>query len=250
MKKIEIISEYNNLAAELKTVTDNYNALTGEDYTRQFTNNIFYVMDPSRCMTWGKDELERYLANRQRLITNCKHDTDVYQKTEEMKSTEEGRNFIKMLEESRENYQKELDNLSEIFRTDFNRLLTTVGLDKWEIIPNRRDITPSFSTIYFDLYMKDVRYTNLHVTIDHKNGGWKMSVSCGLRGISSIQDRDDQYHQFKAYVTICDNCDAFQAWMENTYCELAHQAYDLMNEIDRLDEDIKYPYDAWVNSKA
>jgi hypothetical protein len=250
MKKFDIIVEYNSLASELRSAIDNYNALTGEDYTRQFTNNIFYVMDASRCMTWGKSELERYLANRQRLIAKCKRDTEVYQNTKELKSTEEGRNFIKMLEESRENLQKELDNLSEIFRTDFNRLLGTVGLDKWTLIPTRRGVTPSFYTVYFDIYNTEQKWANLHISIDHKNCKWVMSVNCGLRGSNDINDRGEQYQQFKAYVTICDNCDAFQAWMENTYCELAHQAYDLMNEIDRLDDDIKYPYDAWVNSKA
>ena len=248
MKKFDIIVEYNSLASELRSAIDNYNALTGEDYTRQFTNNIFYVMDSSRCMTWGKDELERYLANRQRLIANCKRDTEVYQKTKEMKSTEEGRNFIKMMEEKRDKLQKELDNVCETFRTDFDRLLSTVGLDKWGSNPKRHQIIPSFHTIYFDIYHSEQKWANLHISIDHKLGKWVMSVNCGLKGTSDINDRNEEYQQFKAYVTICDNADTFQAWMENTYCELAHQAYDLMDQIDQLDEDIKYPYDAWMRT--
>ena len=248
MKKFDIIVEYNSLASELRSAIDNYNALTGEDYTRQFTNNIFYVMDASRCMTWGKSELERYLANRQRLIAKCKRDTEVYQNTKELKSTEEGRNFIKMMEEKRDKLQKEFDNVCETFRTDFDRLLSTVGLDKWHSNPGRNQVIPSFHTVYFDIYHDDMKWANLHVSLDHKDAKWVMSLNCGMRGSSDINDRTEQYQQFKAYVTICDNADTFQAWMENTYCELAHQAYDLMNQIDQLDEDIKYPYDAWMRT--
>ena len=51
MKKFDIIVEYNNLASELRAAIDNYNMITGEDYTKRFTNNIFYVMDSSRCMS-------------------------------------------------------------------------------------------------------------------------------------------------------------------------------------------------------
>lgn len=248
MKKFDIIVEYNSLASELRSAIDNYNAITGEDYTRRFTNNIFYVMDSSRCMAWGKDELKRYLANRQHLIATCKRDTKVYQKTKDMKSTEEGRNFIKSLEDTREKLQKELDNVCETFRTDFDRLLSTVGLDKWCSNPKRSQVIPSFHTIYFDIYHTEQKWANLHISIDRKNCKWVMSVNCGLRGSNDINDRTEQYQQFKAYVTICDNADTFQAWMENTYCELAHMAYDLMNRIDQLDEDIKYPYDAWMRT--
>lgn len=248
MKKFDIIVEYNGLASELRSAIDNYNTLTGEDYTKRFTNNIFYVMDSSRCMSWGKDELERYLANRQHLIATCKRDTEVYQKTKDMKSTEEGRNFIKSLEDTREKLQKELDNVCETFRTDFDRLLSTVGLDKWGSNPKRGQVVPSFHTIYFDIYHTEQKWTNLHISINRKNCKWVMTVNCGLRGSNDINDRTEQYQQFKAYVTICDNADTFQAWMETTYCELAHQAYDLMNQIDQLDEDIKYPYDAWMRT--
>ena len=248
MKKFDIIVEYNSLASELHAAIDNYNMITGEDYTRQFTNNIFYVMDSSRCMSWGKDELERYLANRQRLIANCKRDTETYQNTKDMKSTEEGRNFIKSLEETREKLRKELDNVCEIFHTDFDRLLSTVGLDKWKSNLGRHQVVPSFSAVYFDIYHTEQKWANIHVSINHRDAKWVMTVNCGLRGSGDINDRTEQYQQFKAYVTICDNADTFQAWMENTYCELAHQAYDLMNRIDRIEDDIKYPYDAWMRT--
>ena len=247
MKKFDIIVEYNSLESELRTAVANYNAVTGENYEDKFNFCIFKKLG-SHCMSWSKDELESHLSNRLSIIANCKRDTEVYQKTKEMKSTDEGIAFIKMLESKKESLENKLTDVCETFTTEFDNLLESVGLKDWTMKHPSRHIVPSHRGNYFTIIKKGDFYTNLSISIENRDD-WKMTVNSSVRGSADIRDRSDQYQQFKAYITICDNCDVFQKWIETRYASLAHEAYDILVEIDKIDEDINHPYDAWMREK-
>ena len=106
---------------------------------------------------------------------------------------------------------------------------------------------PSFHHESFDIWMDKFKcYSRVHITINHDRNGWEMQVSTGLQGGTTLGKPGEEFECFKAYVTISEHSRAFQIWMETTYRELASKAYDLMEELNKADEDVRDPYAAWV----
>jgi len=255
MKKSEILTAYNALLPELESVTAHYKATTGQDYPG-LDYGIFRQLHPNN-VSWGKFYLEDLLNKRERIIRNCVEDETIFINNKRFKDTEGGKSFIFDLEVKRLNFFKELNQISNTFYKEFDELLATVGLPEWKMLvrPTQEDqyprYIPSTRNIYFDIQHSEMMYASLHVEIGkERNGRWTMVVSSSMHTrTGDIFARDEQFHQYKAYVTICEHALVFQTWMESKYQEMAHKCYDLLDEIDKVDNDLKDPYTAWKNNQ-
>ena len=253
MKKSDIIDAYNALLPEINTVLAEYKKLTGMDYPKAST--LLSQLGP-HTMNWGKDFLQERLAERQIALINIPQEAEIYVKTEELKASEDGQAFIASLKKRQDDIMESLHQVSKEFVDKFNEMLALAGLEDWKIVwrPQEKSemprYIPSFHHEYFDIWMDKSKYSRVHITINHDRDGWEMQVSTGLQGGTILGKPSDEFNCFKAYVTICEHAKAFQIWMENTYRELASKAYDLLNELNKVDEDIRDPYTAWVRENS
>lgn len=247
MKKSDIIDTYNNLLPELKREAQKYTAVTGKNYKDKFGFHIFNNMDP-RHMLYTKDDLERMLHNRQRHIQIFIDATQDFINVEEMKSTESGIKFIKGLEERKKVLNDKLSEISCQFVSSFNKLLHSVGLTNWEILNGE---IPSFSPLYSEIYYTNDGYYRLRCNIFCKDKWFKMELGSSVSGTVDItkKDKDHQYQQFKAYVTIFDNCEVFTKWLNTEYREMASKVDEIHNELCKIEDTLENPYDAWMKSK-
>ena len=249
MKKSDIITTHNTLLNDIKAVLAEYKALTGLDHPKADT--LVIQLGP-HTMNWGKDFLQERLDYRQRMLRQIKQEAEIYVKTEEMKSTEKGQEFIASLAKRQRDIMDSLHQVSKEFVDSFNEMLALAGLNDWEVVWYPQDHSemprrlPSFRHMYFDIWKKDSKHAGVHVTIDHEREGWMMQVGSSLQGGTILGKPGDEFYQYKAYVTICEHAKAFQIWMEITYRDLAGKAYDLTNELEKADEDVRDPYAAWV----
>lgn len=249
MKKSDIIDAHNALLPKIKTVLAEYKALTGLDHPK--AESLLSQLGP-HTMNWGKDFLQERLDYRLRALTSIKEEADVYVKTEELKSSEEGQAFIASLKKHQDDIMESLHKVSKEFVDDFNEMLALAGLEDWKMVWYPQDHSemprciPSFHHEYFDIWMEKSKYSRVHITINHDRDGWEMQVSTGLQGGTTLGKPSEELNCFKAYVTICEHARAFQLWMESNYRELASKAYDLMEELNKADEDVRDPYAAWV----
>lgn len=249
MKKSDIIDAHNALLNDIKAVLAEYKKLTGLDHPKADT--IINQLGP-HTMNWGKEFLQERLDYRQRMLRQIKEDAEIYVKTEELKASKEGQGFIASLKKRQDNIIESLHKVSKEFVDDFNEMLALAGNKNWKVVwyPQEKSemphYIPSFHRGYFDIWMEKSKYSRVHITINHDRDGWEMQVSTGLQGGTTLGKSSDELNCFKAYVTICEHAKAFQIWMETTYQELATKAYDLMEELNKADEDVRDPYAAWV----
>lgn len=245
MKKADIISAYNGLLPEVEAAVNTYKTVTGKEWNQY---QLFYKMS-QRNMTWSKDELERYLRDRQKAIKNIKFETEVYNNTEAMKSSTEGLAFIKSLEETKAKAEKEMDDVADSFHKKFNALLVSIGMEDWALNPNAK-IIPSHSANYFSIFNNKDHWTSMHITIKNGDKMWRLEPGVSVQSSThEVSDRDFQYIICKAYVTLCENDDTIHTWLKSTYEPMAHKVYDLWEIIDKADRDLKNPYEAWMENK-
>jgi hypothetical protein len=253
MKKSDIIDTHNALLPEIKTVLADYKDITGMDYPK--ADSLLSQLGP-HTMNWGKEFLQERLDYRQKALTSIKEEAEIYVKTEELKSSEKGQEFIASLKKRQNDIMDSLHQVSKEFADKFNEMLTLAGLEDWKVVWRPQDhsemphLLPSFHHEYFDIWMEKSKYSRVHITINHDRDGWEMNVSTGLQGGTTLGKPSDEFNCFKAYVTICEHSRAFQIWMENTYRDLASKAYDLLNELEKADEDVRDPYAAWVRENS
>ena len=253
MKKIEIISTYNSLLPTLYELADHYEAATGKKYQEMNMRN--YRSLGERALTWGKDALERHLYEVQRYITDIPKDEEIFIANRDFKESDQGTMFIANLESKQHALIERIKGVTKTFYESFNSLLNSVGLAGWEI-PNRIPkedtfpyVMPTFRRTFFDIQMKDMKNATLHVTIERNKGEWKMEVSSSMHcRVGGIQVKDEQYHQYKAYVTIHDFSLVFQTWMENNYAAMAKTIDELIEEVNKVDEQLRDPWTAWKES--
>ena len=252
MKKSDIIDAHNALLNKLKAVLAEYKTLTGHDYRN--TYSLIPQLGP-HTMNWSKEFLQNRLDERRNAIITIPQEADIYVKTEELKSSEEGQAFIAALKKNQADIMDSLHQVSKEFVDGFNKMLAQVGLENWEMVwyPQEKSemphYIPSFHRGYFDIWMEKSKYSRVHITINHDRDGWEMQVSTGLQGGTTLGKLGEEFDCFEAYVIICKHSHAFQIWMENDYQELASKAYDLMEELNKVDEAVRNPYTAWIASK-
>ena len=244
MKKSDIITTYNNLLPELKKQIERYNTVTGEKY--HTIGFALAVMGPQH-MNYTKDDLEMKLNNRDSLIRKVVNDIQNYINIQNMKSSEAGRLFIQSMEDRKKELDDKLPEISCRFVSSFNELLHSIGLTDWEIL---QEEIPSYSTLYTELYNTNSRYGRLRCSIFFKDGQFRMDLSSSMCGSKEITCKDHfQYQQFKAYVTIFDNCDIVNKWLNTTYKEIAKEVSAINEELTDLEDSLENPYDAWMKSK-
>ena len=253
MKKSDIISAHNALLNDIKAVLAEYKTLTGLDHPKADT--IVNQLGP-HTMNWGKEFLQERLDYRQRMLRQIPEEAEIYVKTEEMKASEEGQAFIASLKKRQDDIMDSLHQVSKEFVDSFNEMLAQAGLEDWKVVWYPQDhremprYIPCFHYMSFDIWKeKSSRYSRVHIYINNDRDGWEMKVSTGLQAGTTLGKPSEELDCFKAYVTICDHSRAFQIWMENTYRELACKVYDLLEELNKADEDVRDPYAAWVASK-
>lgn len=245
MKKSDIINTYNSLLPELKKQVERYSTITGENYTtRGFSLD---VMSPHH-MNYTKDDLERKLLNRERLIRKVIDDTQNYINTQDMKSTESGRLFIQSMEDRKKELTDRLSEISRQFVTSFNELLNRIGMPDWKLF--YENPIPGYSTIYIDIFQSTTRAARLRCSIFFKDGQFHMDLSSSMCGSKEITCKEHfQYQQFKAYVNIFDHCEIVNKWLNTTYKELAKEVSGINSVLNELNDNLENPYDAWMKSK-
>ena len=253
MKKADIISTYNGLLPELYDLAEHYEKVTGKKY--QGTDMRGFRSMNERHLTWAKDDLERLLYEVHKYITDIPKDEENFVANRDFKESEQGKLFIANLQAKRSSLYKEIKDVAKSFYESFNSVLASVGLSDWMVqarIPEEEIfpyILPTRRYVYLDIQKKDMPYATLHVTINRDRGEWKMSVSSSMHTqIGGIQAKDEQYHQYKAYVTFHDYAIVFQTWMENGYSALANECERLTEEIDNIENDLKDPWTTWKES--
>lgn len=250
MKKADIISTFNGLLPELEAAADKYMSITGK--RPECGSHNFRTLNWDRVKNWGKEELERILANRQNLIKRLNTEGEIYVHKQEMLASEEGKAFIQGLENKKAEYIEEIKNTTESCRKSFNSLLETIGLD-WEV-KRLRDLNPRY--ISFDMEKKSTETwpPKLRVNIedDHRtreSSGLVMRVSSDLCGSGYLGENSKELEQFTAYVTIHKHADMFNGWVNTVYADLAHKVWELTLAIDKVDDQLSDPYTAWMESK-
>ena len=253
MKKSEIISAYNGLLPTLYEVADHYEATTGKKY--QGMNMRNYHSLGERALVWGKDDLERHLYEVQKYITDIPKEEEIFIANKDFKGQDQGKLFIASLETKQHALIEKIKGVTKTFYESFNALLNSVGLSGWEIqsrIPNEDVfpyVMPTFRHSYFEIQKKDMPNATLHVTINRDKGEWKMEVSSSMHcRVGGIHVKDEQYHQYKAYVTFHDFSLVFQTWMENNYAAMAKTIDELIEEVNKVDEQLRDPWTAWKES--
>ena len=254
MKKSDIIIAHNDLLNDIKAVLAKYETTTGHSYPK--ADSLISQLHSS-AISWGKEFLQQRLAERQVAIVTIPQEAELYVKTEEMKASEEGKEFIASLKKRQDDIMDSLHQVSKEFVDGFNEMLVQIGLENWKMVWYPQDRSempryiPSFHYESFDIWMeKSSKYSRVHIYINNDRNGWEMQVSTGLQGGTTLGKPGDEFDCFKAYVTIVEHSRAFQIWMENTYRELASKAYDLLEELNKVDEDVRDPYAAWVRENS
>ena len=254
MKKSDIIYAHNGLLNDIKTVLAEYETTTGHSYPK--ADSLLSQFGPN-AISWGKDFLQERLAERQIALINIPKEAELYVKTEELKSSEEGKAFIASLKKRQDDIMDSLHQVSKEFVDSFNEMLAPAGLNEWKVVWYPQDhremprYIPSFHYMSFDIWKeKSSKYSRVHIYINNDRDGWEMKVSTGLQAGTTLGKPSEELDCFKAYVTICDHSRAFQIWMETTYRELACKAYDLKEELNKADEDVRDPYAAWVRENS
>jgi len=247
MKKADIISTYNSLLAELQAAYDKYVTLTGTK--PDWAANKFRTLNWDRVKNWGKDELERYLYERQNLIKRLNTDGEIYVHKQEMLTSEEGKAFIAKLEEEREDCINEIAKTNDSCKKSFNSLLESVGLD-WEA-KRIGNLNPRYFSFEITKKSNETWPPELRINIDNEYGvpGLRMRVSSSLVGSGYLGENSKELEQFTAYVTIHKNSALFIGWTNTVYTDLAHKVLNLLHCIDKIDEKLADPYTAWMESK-
>lgn len=253
MKKSDIISTHNALLGDINAALAEYKTLTGEDYPN---GDSLRIQLGSHTINWCKEFLEERLEHRQRMIVQVKQEADIYVKTKVLKSSEEGKAFIASLKKRQADILAELHQVSKEFVDSFDNLLADCGLEDWKVVNYKEDKTcmphhlPSFSWMDFRLWKTNMRNTNLKLYIKNGSNGWELEVNTSLRGGCKVGQPNEEYYQNKAYVTIIDHSKAFKIWLDTYYQDIATRTYDLQEELNRADEAVRNPYEAWVRENS
>lgn len=242
MTKAQIIDEYNSLTSELNNELNQYHELTGVEWPGIPRHGN---MSPG-FLNYGKESLESFLCGRKSNIHSIREARENYINTQKLKSTLEGKVFLASLATKRQELTDSRDRISKEMFDSFNMLLRSCGLLDWEMMPmDIRKVVPAYA-VYFDVYNTKVRGSQVHIEIRYVDKKWRMRLNAATRGPEEISDRGDQYQWYKGYVTIADNYELFQNWMETKYHTLAHQAYEIEEKFDDCEQAIDNPYRAWI----
>jgi len=243
MTKAQIIDEYNSLTSELNNELNQYYELTGV----QWSGNPRHGNMSPGFLNYGKESLESFLCGRKSTIYSIRGARYNYTNTQKLKSTPEGRDFLSSLATKRQELTDSRDRISKEMFDAFNILLRSCGLLDWEMGPMEiRKVVPAYDAVCFDVYNTKVRGSQVHIEIRYVDKKWRMRLNAAVRGSEEISDRGEQYQWYKGYVTIADNYELFQNWMETKYHTLAHQAYEIKEELDDCEQAIDNPYRAWI----
>lgn len=244
MTKSEIIAEYNSLLPEVKKAVEEYKTITGKELDDR---HLYYVMS-ERNMTWGKDNLQEYLTSRKRILENIQYSIKVYNGTEKMKSSKEGLDFIHSLEEKKKSILDKLSDCKRHFVTSLDNLLYSIGLTDWKTVPH--DYEPGSPYNYVSIYNITDKWCTMRLSIIRRNGNWTLEPNISLySGNHDVSQKETQYLQCLAFVTLCDHSEEVHKWMETIVDPLVNRGNDLKNEIDKIDEQLEDPYTAWQESK-
>lgn len=237
MTKSQIITEYNSLTSTINNEVTNYRTITGRDWKG---SPRLGSMGGS-YMSLSKDELERLLLMRRSSIYSIREAIENWKRTEEILSTEEGKNFVQGLMDELEMRKNEITKTRDEITKKFNDTLNKIGLD-WSVAYGL--IGPSYYGCCFDIHMNGKHnWCRLSIHIEKKSSKWVMEVNSATSGSSDIFARDDQYERFKAYVTICDNAPEFQEFMDHEFHAATARVHDLLERVDELKEMIVSPAD-------
>ena len=250
MKKADIISNYNALLPEFFKVVDHYEKATGQKYP-DLDLDTFRTLG-FHASNWGKEYLEDLYDHLQGLVKQIPQDEEIFLCNKDFKVSEIGKDYISGLESRKDDLYRGVKESCQEFYDSFNNLLKSVGLSDWVIaarIPEGNkfpNLMPSFQTMYFDIRKKDMPQAYLHISINHTMKDWTMHLgSCLHSNVGDITAQDEQYQQFKTYVTICEHSLVFQTWMEVTLKSYADKIYFLTDEIEEVENDLKDPYTSW-----
>lgn len=182
-----------------------YKNVTGKNVSYQY--NI-YKLD-KRYLKHSKYELEKILNTRKNLMVEFTQKAMNFIENERFLSIEEGKTFVKELDEKFEKVKDERASVCKQIVKDFNKMLEQIGLIGWETVPYEvRSIQPRYEYTPFEISKRldDDDFANLHIYISYENKKFEMCVGSSVSGADNINDNEKmQYQQFKAYVTIFDN---------------------------------------------
>ena len=239
MTKAQIIDEYNSLTATINEEVSNYKSVTGRDWCG--TSRLGNM--GGNAISYSKDELERLLIMRKSSIYSIREAVENWEKTEALKSTEEGRAFIQSLDARLNVLTDDKNRLAEEMVSEFNSLLERIGMTDWQMVPYRvHKVFPSLNRVTFSISKRI--YCDLSVGIEYHKGEVKMEVSSSLKCERNyIGTEHDQYEQYKGYVVICENAETINEWLNTKYRTMASKVYDLDDEIGKVKEMIESPAD-------
>lgn len=245
MKKSDIIDAYNALLPEVQKAQEKYKETTGEDFATYRCSSG--ILGPC-YMNYSKDDLERFLNDRQNLIIEINNAIEIYVNTKQMMSTKEGQNFIQSLEEKKKSILDKLSDCKRQFITSLDNLLYNIGLTDWKTVPY--DYEPGSPYNYVSIYNITDKWCTMRLSIIRRNGNWTLEPNVSIySGNHDVSQKETQYLQCLAFVTLCDHSKGVHKWMETIVDPLVKRGNDLKNEIDKIDEQLKDPYTAWQESK-
>ena len=244
MKKSDIINEYNSLTSTVNSLLMDYLRLTGKNWEgTPRTGN----MSPS-CMNDYKDNLERRLNGRKCTIISIREAIDTWKRTEDLKSTEEGRNFINGYKETKEVLEKRIENIGKKLSQSFELCLAAVGMEDWKV-SGKEGIVPERSYVYFDIEKKGID-ARLAIVVDLQNNrGMEVSSSLHCSGGKSIADFDENYWQFKGYTLIHENHEIFNNWMNKEYRVANIEVRDIRDRIEKIEKVLADPMSEYIVKK-
>lgn len=245
MKKTDIIEEYNSLTSTLNTLLEEYKELTGKEWE----GGIRIGNMPPSCVNDYKDHLEARLNGRKSNIHSIKEAINAWKRTEDLKSSEEGRNFIKSYEDAKDVLEKRVGDISKKLVDSFELCLTKVGMGDWKISRSEYMI-PERTYMYFDIEKKDMKHVTLNISIDLEKGrGMEVSSSVHCGGRKNICDFDENYWQFKGYTLVHENHEVFNNWLNKDYRAAVIEVNDIQERIERIEQVLKDPMSEYIVKK-
>lgn len=237
MKKSDIINEYNSLTQILLDYLEEYKRVTGKEWEGCVKTGR---MAPA-MMNIYKDELERELCRRKHTIHSIRRGIENWKRTEDLKSTEEGRMFIKNLEDEMMSLEKKIEEIGEELSVSFEGCLMKAGMRDWKV-SRKNKIIPENSYVYFEIEKEDMKYASLNICVDLQNSrGMEVSSSIHCGGRKNISDFDENYWQFKGYTLIHENHEVFNHWMDKDFRAANIDVRNIRDRIEKIETILKDP---------
>lgn len=238
MKKSEIIEQYNSLGERVKEIHKLYVTTTNMEITGSIDGG--YIMNSHWASRYSKDELEELLKNRMKFISRVEKELEIWKRTKDLKSTEEGRNFIKELEDKKKELEERIETSGKMLAMGFEYCLKKVGMEDWKV-SRKEGIVPERSYVYFDIEKEGID-ARLSIIVDlHNIKGMEVSSSLHCYGRKDISNFDENYWQFKGYTLIHENHEIFEDWVKKDFNYYDSELYRIREEIDKTDKILSDP---------